>query len=168
MPQAERLWDFALRLYAVDCVSTACLALQDDHGADVTLLLYAAWMGAVHRHALTPDEAGHAREAVCAWHDEIVRPLRAVRRRMKTGPGPAPGTETEALRDRLKSVELGAERLELATLERLAPPPAPDADAGAATIERNMALFLHQAPGSEASSALQRIAEAAAILSPGR
>jgi len=49
-----------------------------------------------------------------------VRPLRSVRRRLKSGPPPAPNAISEALRARVESVELEAERIELAILEELA------------------------------------------------
>ena len=42
-----------------------------------------------------------------------------MRRRLKLGPGPAPTEETASLRERIKAVELDAERIELAFLERL-------------------------------------------------
>ena len=46
MTQREGLWDFSLRVYRAPGVSDWCLALQDGHGADVNILLWAAWLGA--------------------------------------------------------------------------------------------------------------------------
>jgi uncharacterized protein (TIGR02444 family) len=114
------LWAFAVDLYAAPGVEEACLALQDRHGCDVNVLLFAAWMGAVHRRAITPAEMAEAAAKIQDWHAEIVRPLRSVRRRLKSGPSPAPSEISESLRARLKCVELEAERIELATLETLA------------------------------------------------
>lgn len=151
------LWDFALRLYGSDGVSEACLHLQDTHEADVTLLLFAAWTGTERRWALTQADAEKAAGSVAAWHQEIVRPLRAVRRRMKQGPSPAPGAETEAVRERLKSVELGAEKIELSVLENLATPQAgSDASDIPATIRANLELVLGRMAGADLPEASQR------------
>ena len=43
---AEGLWDFSVRTYRKDGVADACLSLQNDHGADVNMLLYCCWVGA--------------------------------------------------------------------------------------------------------------------------
>jgi hypothetical protein len=50
---------------------------------------------------------------VDGWRAEIVRPLRQLRTRLKTGPSPAPSASTHDLRDRIKSIEIEAERIEL-------------------------------------------------------
>src|SRR5215475_4261104 len=96
-----KLWPFALATYKTAGVADACLALQDRFGADVNLLLFAAWAGSLG-FRLTADEAAKARDLVSPWHDEIVKPLRAIRKRMKSGPAPGPNAETEALRNKLK------------------------------------------------------------------
>ncbi|MFM2042968.1 MAG: hypothetical protein RLY86_1544 [Pseudomonadota bacterium] len=110
------LWDWSLSVYGQPGVAAACLGAQDRHGADVNLLLWAAWAGAVHGHRLTAGEVQTARAAVAAWHRDVVLPLRAVRRRLKHGPAPAPDSATEPLRARVKAAELEAERLEQAVL----------------------------------------------------
>ena len=84
------LWRFALAVYQKPGVSDACLLLQDRHGCNVTLLLFAAWAGAERGVALTAEEFAAAGNAVRPWHGEVVKPLRAVRRRLKHGPPPAP------------------------------------------------------------------------------
>jgi uncharacterized protein (TIGR02444 family) len=119
-PADAPLWTFAVNLYGAPGVAEACLALQDRYGCDVNVLLFAAWMGAAHHHTLSSVELAEAAATVQHWHAEIVRPLRSVRRRLKSGPPPARHATTEALRARVKSVELEAERIELAMLEALA------------------------------------------------
>jgi uncharacterized protein (TIGR02444 family) len=114
------LWTFAVDLYGAPGVAKACLALQDRHRCDVNVLLFAAWMGAVRHRALTPVEMAEAAASVRDWHAEVVRPLRSLRRRLKSGPPPAPDETSEVLRDRIKCLELDAERIELTTLETLA------------------------------------------------
>ncbi len=160
------LWEFTLELYGAPGIPDACLTIQDRHQADVTLLIFAAWVGAVRRTRLTPEQAQSAAAAVAEWHSEIVRPLRAVRRRMKTGPRPAPDTETEALRDKLKAVEIGAEKIELLLLESLAPPPGDQP--GTQAIRDNLVLVLAPRTGpdlpDETAAALDRLVQAAAEL----
>jgi uncharacterized protein (TIGR02444 family) len=119
-PDEMPLWTFAVSLYAAPDVAAACLGLQDRHGCDVNVLLFAAWMGAVRHRTLTPAELAEAAAAVRDWHTEIVDPLRYVRRRLKSGPAPAPDQASEALRTRIKAIEIEAERIELAVLEKRA------------------------------------------------
>jgi uncharacterized protein (TIGR02444 family) len=114
------LWTFAVRLYAAPGVADACLGLQDRFGCDVNLLLFAAWMAAVGKHTLTSKEMNEAALDVQDWRTEIVRPLRGVRRRLKTDPPLVPDAASEALRAGIKAIEMEAERLQLARLERLA------------------------------------------------
>src|SRR5690606_6539294 len=51
-------------------------------------------------------------ETICAWRDEIIRPLRQLRTRLKSGPPPAPDKKTNGLRNRVKRLELDAERIQ--------------------------------------------------------
>jgi uncharacterized protein (TIGR02444 family) len=115
-PADATLWDFACAVYAAAGVSSACLALQQAVGADVNLLLFAAWIGASRGVVLAPEQGRRAVSCVAAWHDEIVRPLRAVRVRLKSVPSPAPSA-AESLRAQVKVMELASERIELNLLE---------------------------------------------------
>lgn len=175
MPQPDqelsldgRLWRFATRVYGRPGVAQACLALQQRFDADVNLLLFAAWLGAERGTPLTEALARRAQRRVDAWHEDIVRPLRAVRQRMKNGPTPAPCGATEALRDALKAVEIGSERIELAVLETLAPEAAPhDAGIDPEAIARGnlravLALSARDDLLAEAGRAIRAIARASA------
>jgi hypothetical protein len=51
-----------------------------------------------------------------------VQPLRAIRGRLKTGPLPAPTSETEPFRSPIKAAELAAERLQNRLLAEHVPP----------------------------------------------
>jgi uncharacterized protein (TIGR02444 family) len=104
---------FALALYGSDGVADACLYLQNRHDLDVNLVLFAAFVGAERRRRLTTSCLDTARARVDAWHTEVVRPLRAVRLRLKIGPAPAPNRTTARLRRRLQQVETAAEVIEL-------------------------------------------------------
>lgn len=53
---------------------------------------------------------------IAAWRNEIIWPLRSIRRRLKTGPDPAPGSATYPLLQQIKAAEIHAEQIELAAL----------------------------------------------------
>ena len=116
------LWDWSLKAWSADGVAEACLELQDAAGQNIPLLLWAAWAAAEGRR---PD--ADAIEAACdtarAWQDTAVAPLRAVRRALKTRAPDLDDTAREALRTRVKAVELEAEQHLMAALEVLAPAP---------------------------------------------
>ena len=112
MSEAHPLWTFSLGVYSKPGVAPACLVLQEKHRLDINLLLFAAWAGAAHGHVLSEAEWQRAYATVGAWHLEMVRGLRSVRTRLRDGPPPAPGPQTEGLRSLVKKAELDAERIE--------------------------------------------------------
>jgi uncharacterized protein (TIGR02444 family) len=112
---------FALELYRRAGVADACLDLQNRHDLDVNLVLFAGFVGAVRRQTLTIADLDLAHRQVDAWHREVVRPLRAVRQRLKTGPVPAPSEATGALRRKLAQLEIQAEMIALDELSALIP-----------------------------------------------
>jgi uncharacterized protein (TIGR02444 family) len=130
--RADALWHFARTVYGRPGVATACLELQDRFDANVVLLLYAAWAGAVHGIALTDADLAQARSTAVPWHTDVVEPLRHVRRRLKFGPAPAPSPATAELRARLQALEIDAERLELAALAAVLPT---DSDTDSDTLD---------------------------------
>lgn len=116
------LWDWALKAYGREGVPEACLALQDFHEQNVCLLLWGAWCAQTGR---TPDEdtLEAASDTARAWETTTVAPLRAIRRTLK---GPVPDLDTDArlsVREKIKALELAAERHLLVQLEALAPAP---------------------------------------------
>jgi uncharacterized protein (TIGR02444 family) len=130
-------WSFSLQLYARPGIAEACIALQDGLGLDVNLLLFCCW----HGHALRKlDEQGlrQAIAAVQSWQSEVVKPLRAVRRRLKAGVPPITARECQALRRKVGDLELESERIAQSALEAL-PMPAPG---WRPAVEANLALYL--------------------------
>lgn len=112
---AETLWQFAVALYGRPGVADDCLALQDRHGAAVTVILWLAWAWAEGR--ALPEGAARADllARVAAWRAVATDPLRAARRAMKPHEDDLPlGSEARAA---VKSAELACERAELALLE---------------------------------------------------
>ena len=138
---------YAVRLYGRDGVQAACLSLQDDHGVDVDLALFAAWTGAALGRRLDGAAWALADAHVAEWRDDVIAPLRATRRAMKLLASPPPGAEE--LRARVKALELDAEFVELAMLEAIAGRLGAPAAAGAELAEANLhALAAHAAPGA--------------------
>jgi uncharacterized protein (TIGR02444 family) len=133
-------WRFAVALYDRPDVAPACLALQDEHGVDVCLLLVLAWAGAECGADLAAEELA---ALAAPWQDEIVRPLRAVRRRLKTGP-PAPSDRTQSLRQRLQALEIEAERIAIETLAA-ATGLRPSGAGNPAAARANLRRYLEQA-----------------------
>lgn len=101
---ANPFWDFSLAVYGRPGVPACCLALQDRRGVDVNLLLFAAWAGLGCGIRLSAGELARIDGAVAGWRDEVVRPLRALRRRART--------EDDAFYRRMKAAELEAERVQ--------------------------------------------------------
>ncbi|MFQ6574850.1 TIGR02444 family protein [Pseudomonas sp. UM16] len=106
------LWNFALNLYARPGVEAACLQWQDQ-GGDVCLLLCAAWLNA--RGVTASQERLQAlRELATCWQTEVIKPLRSLRQQWRDAAMQDP--QLASLRERVKGLELEAERV---LLERL-------------------------------------------------
>ncbi|HKK23837.1 MAG TPA: TIGR02444 family protein [Pseudohaliea sp.] len=133
---AGTLWDAVTALYSEPGVADACLAAQDEDGADVLLLLAAAVQA--RRGVSLAAQASALAAAAEPWRSEVVRPLRALRRRWRGLAG------VEALRERLKVLELAAERAQFEQLvPRLAGSPAPP---GPALLRANLAAVAPALP----------------------
>ena len=146
----------------------ACLHLQNRHDVDVPVVLFAAFVGAVRRQALTAAGVETARGRVDAWHREVVRPLRAVRQRLKTGPAPAPNDVTAQLRSQVQKIEIQAELIELDQLDALIPELEPTpaqgsaAECAVAAIETVIRAHTHTALDDQDRRAIDTITDAAA------
>lgn len=116
----SKFWGFSLAVYSAEAVEPECLSLQDRFGLDINLLLLCAYLGAVHGVTLTADDIAAARAEAASWHDDIVKPLRTARRRLKTIELPDARIADAAaqLRTRVKAAELESEYVEQLMLER--------------------------------------------------
>ena len=108
-----RLWDFSLEIYRLPGVAPACLRCQDEAGADVNLILFLLWRAAAG-YRLAEGEIASLDAHVTRWREHVVGPLRAMRRELKS----ESLDETGAFRERIKTVELEAERIEQEALSR--------------------------------------------------
>ena len=147
-------------------MSDACLHLQNRHDLDVPVVLFAAFVGAVRHQTLTVSGVEAARAHIDAWHREVVRPLRAVRQRLKTGPAPAPNDITARLRSQVQKIEFEAALIELdllgALIPGLAPMPASGstAECAAAAIETVIKTYTHTAIDDRDRQSIDTIAGA--------
>ena len=109
-------WRFSLRFYARSKVSAACLALQDEAGVDVNLLLFLLFL-AEHQRSVTAGDIARLDSSIAAWREEVVKRLRDLRRALKPGIGAIPTTVNETFRSQIKRLELESERIEQSVLE---------------------------------------------------
>lgn len=155
------LWDFSLAFYARPRVAAALLALQDEGGRDVNLILYALWHGVSGRGPLDCRALARAERLSRGLARRLAAPLRALRRRLKADAA----ADVQAFRERVKELELAAEQLTQYRLAALAPMP----QRGLARAERlaagadNLALCLGPAAAGSAEAAALRRALAAAV-----
>jgi uncharacterized protein (TIGR02444 family) len=159
-------WSFTLEVYGRQGVQPSVIHLQDDRGADVNLLLYAMWTASLGLPVFDRARAQELADAVEAWRDTAIEPLRAVRTALRGGVAHAPEDETEALRKQVLKLEIEAERVEQVIIES-ATPDAEGRDAGAASpddVAANLAsvMALNDSPLSGANrDALRAIVIAA-------
>ena len=141
----QKFWDFSIELYGRPGVADACLDLQDSHGFDVNLLLYCFWYG---------DSFGSFDTILleellkfsCTWKQGIVQPLRTVRRWMKNQTQLVSANQVSqfrSLRERIKSEELSAEKIQQEMLEVISLQAIPARiDTGSTAIEANLVQLL--------------------------
>ncbi len=110
------LWSFSLGTYARPGVEAACLTLQSA-GVNVCLLLCGLWL-AERGVACNQQRLELLRSVSEPWDAEVVRPLRALRVQWKVAAGD--DAELRDLREKVKVLELEAERHLLLRLERAA------------------------------------------------
>ncbi len=156
---SEELWRFSLAYYARPGVAAALVALQDRERIDVNLALFALWHGASGRGRLGRPQLAAADRVMRAIRRDIIKPLRALRRRLKSHADP----DIQRLREAVKALEIEAERV---VLHRLAANlAAPDAKAGRAArmaaANANLALCL--GPGAALSAEAAIIRECLAL-----
>jgi uncharacterized protein (TIGR02444 family) len=104
-------WRFSLKFYGQSGVSDACIALQDGCGIDVNLLLFLFWL-ASERQLLSPDEVKKLDATIKSWRELTIIPIRDTRRKLKGAKTFVDPAKQEALRDKVKAVELEAEKLQ--------------------------------------------------------
>ena len=139
-PGSEALWRFSLAFYARPGVSEALIALQERAGCDVNLMLFTLWLGVSGRSPLSKEELAIAGRIARPISADIVKPLRALRRKLSSDPD----ADVQRLRERIKTLELAAEKVIQDRLGRRARPAFGDTDpaARAAAAYANLTLYL--------------------------
>ncbi len=108
---SEAFWTFSLRFYQLPGVAESCLDLQDRHGADVNLVLFALW-AASRGHQLDAAAIAAADLVARQWREAVTQPLRAARRALKTRWDGFDDAAVAALRQQVLAAELESERLQ--------------------------------------------------------
>jgi uncharacterized protein (TIGR02444 family) len=104
------LWRFASNCYLRPGLAEICLRAQDEYGADVNMVLAAAWIASQGIRWESNDVIALAH--LCAdWRSHCLEPLRSVRRYLKHTTG------AEDMYAHIKGLELEAERQQLQLLE---------------------------------------------------
>ena len=116
-------WTFSLDVYGRPGVREACLALQDEAGLDVNLLLYCLWRAA-RGVELDGDEIRARMDAVAPWTGAAVAPLRRLRRSLKNPEAGVPAAAATEIAARIGEVELAAERVAQSLIVESVPEPA--------------------------------------------
>jgi uncharacterized protein (TIGR02444 family) len=104
-------WRFSLKFYREPGVSEACIALQDEFGVDVNLLLFLLWLASDDRQ-LSADEVAMLDDNVRDWRNLTIVPIRDTRRKLKGAETLVAPAKQEAFRTKVKAIELDAERLQ--------------------------------------------------------
>lgn len=105
------IWPWTLEVYARPGVASACLALQDLDGQNVPYLLWACY--GAERGA---SQLVLAAQIAAKWEAAATSPLRMARRALKEGVEGIDPARSEELRERIRNIELEAERLLLEAL----------------------------------------------------
>jgi uncharacterized protein (TIGR02444 family) len=165
--QGSPFWRFSLQFYRQPGVADACIALQEEAGVDVNLLLFLLWHAAQQRQ-FAAAEVDWIESKICEWRDATVVPLRSVRRALKVPPPLVTGARAEAFRIRIKAVELEAERLQQEAMYELAPavPPGQRASSADEAARGNLAAYAAALETTFPKSAVDTVLTAFAIMKP--
>ncbi len=109
-------WRFSLHFYRQPGIAEACIALQDECGVDVNLMLFLLWLAAAKRQ-LSMAEVKELDASVRAWRELTIIPIRNLRRALKGAVTAVDANKQEAFRTKVKAIELEAERLQQEALD---------------------------------------------------
>ena len=116
MTDQDTAWNLTLQLYDAKGVQPACLQLQDEFDVGVSALLTVIILGFLGQPPFTAPELKQTLKRATAWQQNVIEPLRAVRRGLREA-SPADQSEAvEALRKSLLSQEIAAEKIQQALI----------------------------------------------------
>ncbi len=106
MKENDALWQYSRCLYSNPDIERWCLWLQDQHGANVNLVLFCCFAGVVGV-SLDKDAFRKLDDLICDWDETVILPLRAIRRNMRHK---LPSGDWRTVRQIIQQAELAAER----------------------------------------------------------
>jgi uncharacterized protein (TIGR02444 family) len=115
----SRFWAFSLEVYGDKALAAACIDLQDRHGLDVNMLLFALF-AASRGTALSRADIERLDAAVDPWRRNVVRPLRGVRRWLRDE-AHAAADRASGLRRGVLEREIESEAFQQELMERTVP-----------------------------------------------
>ncbi|MDX1739153.1 MAG: TIGR02444 family protein [Alphaproteobacteria bacterium] len=104
-------WDFSLDLYRAKDVEAHSLSLQDEYGLDVNLVFLLIWAG-FQGAKLTDDSVTILVQHAKAWSETSILPLRQLRQKLKCDIGAVATGQSAQFRQKIKDLELEAERIQ--------------------------------------------------------
>lgn len=146
MDSEGSFWKFSLAFYADPAIAGICIDLQDRHWSDVNVVLFVLWCASRHR-SLSPHELERVVASISGWQNDVVRPLRGVRRNLKQLAADLALASISELREAVKKQELEAEHLQQSLMEARFSDigsPAPDRAAAARSNVERYATFVGQ------------------------
>lgn len=84
--------------------------LQDDHEQSVPLVLWGIYLGGFAKPNLDDEALEGFVDQARSWHEQIIDPIRRIRRRLKSPISDIETKAQEAVRQDIKAVELRAEQ----------------------------------------------------------
>lgn len=115
---SESFWEFSLAFYAQPDIQQACLNLQNTQHADVNILLFLLYL-ARHKKQLSKASIQSIEYDIKAWREEIIQPIRHIRRQLKQRHYALTQVQQEQFRQSVMTLELESERLEQIQLESM-------------------------------------------------
>lgn len=152
---SQSLWNWAAAAYSDAGTAEACLNLQDRHGQQVCLLLWAGW--AAGRGSVDEETLEAAVDIARAWETAVLAPLRSVRRTLKKPVPDMADEPRQSVREKLKGVELAAERALLDALGAEAAPETGPATDALSLMVRAGRLWGEQTPRPQLAALAQRL-----------
>ena len=116
--QTVPLWDYTVAIYRRSGIAAACLELQHSAHIDVPLFFCAGYASLTGRR-FDKTALVWLCDICTPWQKDIVQPLRLIRTQLKQGHDVISRTTTEAFRTEIKSMELGAERIQIDLMQDL-------------------------------------------------
>lgn len=113
----QPLWDFALAFYAQPKIAETCVHLQDNYRVNVCLLISLRWLDESGKR-LSDGELADLHAHIQVWTQQVVEPLRSLRRLLKQPVAGFAQDETQTqIRTAIKQAELLAEEKLLLEIE---------------------------------------------------